>query len=381
MLNRNKLDELIRTDGGVNWWNPDLFVERILPLLPPEIEVIKNPPQESSNYNCFIYALGLSDDLDLIKDCDGFIYESLIRKFIEERVLSYTETPSEGDYVLYLDDDKEMHHLGIVNSDNTITSKWSWGPLIKHEIWDVPACYGNKIKYLKYIEPDQVKKYYYQYKNFNINMSEIILDVPLMNQPKNSPHCAVACARMLMAYYGKSFTHEDLLRNFPEIDKTQAGMAPASACLMAQEGFDVEYYTNEDLVRDVKDGDEQSLETYKKLIEYLPPDSNHQRRWREVIKFIEAGGKFIAKVLTLDDLDSFLKRGIPVRVGVRGKIFYSQPENTQNHSVVIRGMKGDEYYINDPAPRFTEPYWMKKDKLLEAWRANGSIAVVAIKNK
>lgn len=207
------------------------------------------------------------------------------------------------------------------------------------------------------------------------------ISVPLMSQPKGFSHCAVACIRMLMAYNGKLFTHDQLLKHFHEIDKTQVGITPTTAYFAVKEGFEVEYFTNQDLVDDSLKDKKQSSEDYKKLAGSLAPDSSKKKQWDQIIKFIEAGGKFFIKQLNTGDIDQFLKKGIPVRVGVKSSLLYSKPNDKGNHAVVVRGMRVNEYLINDPAPRFKEPYWIKKEKLSEAWRANGTNMIVVTKRR
>lgn len=216
-------------------------------------------------------------------------------------------------------------------------------------------------------------------------MREIILGVPLMNQPKGSFHCNVASMRMLLAYYGDKYSHEELLQHFPEIDQTQVGVSPTTALLMVKEGFEVSYSMFQgDLLKNyphLKGKTDKDLELFKEHLNYLVSEPNSQRQWEKIIKFIEAGGKFLIKQLNTKDLDSFIESKLPVRVGVKNSIFYSNPQNDGKHAVVISGMKDDQYLINDPAPRFTEPYWINKNILKEAWHANGSVATVITNRK
>lgn len=212
-------------------------------------------------------------------------------------------------------------------------------------------------------------------------MNEIILKVPLLNQPKGSFHCAVASMRMLMAYNGEKLSHDEAVKNFPEINTTQVGITPATARFLVQSGYDVTYKMHQkDLVNDeLEHKTEKDLEFLKKHLSSNNLNGSTQRQWEQILKFIEAGGSFSIELSTLDDIDSYLEKDVPVRVGVKCSIFYSNPDNEANHAVVIIGKKNDKYLINDPAPRFTESYWIGKKQLEEAWRANGSLLLVATK--
>lgn len=157
-----------------DWWRPDLFVKNTRDLLPPELKVLANPPEENRNYNCFIYAFGLQEDVEIIKETNGFIYDSLIKKFIEDGHLSRTDEVSDGDYVVYQDlvnYPNLLTHIGVLEGDKVV-SKWAWGPLTRHNLWDVPESYGHDIFYLKAISVDEARNLYNRYKGFNLKPRE-----------------------------------------------------------------------------------------------------------------------------------------------------------------------------------------------------------------
>lgn len=168
---RKLLDKIIHTDGGDNWWKPKLFELKTLNKLPKELEIIKTPPSEHKNYNCFIYALGLDTDKKIIRECGGFIYDTFFQKLINENLLEYTDNPKVGDYILYSDLKKTPNaitHVGIIGKNNLVISKWAWGPLFKHKIFDTPESYDNDISYVKAVSKERAKELYETYKDFNI---------------------------------------------------------------------------------------------------------------------------------------------------------------------------------------------------------------------
>ena len=82
-----------------------------------------------------------------------------------------TDNPIAGDYVVYQDLENypdDLTHIGVTQPDKTIISKWAWGPLVQHALWDVPASYGNTIFYIKAITPEKALDLYKKYKEFNI---------------------------------------------------------------------------------------------------------------------------------------------------------------------------------------------------------------------
>ncbi len=170
MVDRKKLDEIILRDHGNNWWNPDLFHENTLALLPAELEIVQIPPENTYNYNCFLYVLNLYNDQEIIKDCKGFLQDTFFQKMIDLGELEKTDNPMDGDYIAYQDLKRYptlITHVGVVNGAKVV-SKWAWGPLIRHDIWDVPDSYGETMWYIKSISNEKAKELYWKYKEFNL---------------------------------------------------------------------------------------------------------------------------------------------------------------------------------------------------------------------
>jgi len=169
MINRKQLDEIIMKNDTNDWWQPVLFMQNTKHLLPPELEVLIDPPPENRNYNCFLYVLGLHTNEEVLKETDGFIYDSFIKNLLTNGDLVMTETPEDGDYIVYQDLVKypeALTHVGVLQGDKVV-SKWAWGPLVKHSVWDVPAEYGDSVFYIKSIAPEQALELYEQHKSFN----------------------------------------------------------------------------------------------------------------------------------------------------------------------------------------------------------------------
>lgn len=82
-----------------------------------------------------------------------------------------TEKPEIGDIILYKNRDfpNEITHAGILEKNGVVISKWSWGPIIRYKIFDVPDFYGNDIFYVKKVNDEKAKGLYQKYKKFNIN--------------------------------------------------------------------------------------------------------------------------------------------------------------------------------------------------------------------
>jgi hypothetical protein len=110
---RKKLSELVSDANADNWWRPELFEQHTLSQIPSTLEIVTPPPTEEQNYNCFVYVLGLQHD----------------ERFLGNKGWIFTRK----------------------------LSKWSWGPLLRHKIFDVPNHYGSTVEF--YAMSEKVKDF------------------------------------------------------------------------------------------------------------------------------------------------------------------------------------------------------------------------------
>lgn len=153
-----------------DWWQPELFRNNTKQLLPPELEILADPPPEKYNYNCFLYVLGLHTNGVIITDTNGFIYDTFIRHLLTTGDLTKTTEPQDGDFVAYqdlLDYPNALTHAGVLHGKKVV-SKWAWGPLVKHDLWDVPAEYGDAIFFINAITPTTAFGLYKTNQAYNI---------------------------------------------------------------------------------------------------------------------------------------------------------------------------------------------------------------------
>jgi hypothetical protein len=89
-------------------------------------------------------------------DCFGFVFTpktpriQLLREYkhLLDPHLHDTRHPQD-DIVLYFGEDEKLKHIGIINEQNIVKSKWGIGPVFSHTIADVPASYGNTVLFLR----------------------------------------------------------------------------------------------------------------------------------------------------------------------------------------------------------------------------------------
>jgi len=149
---RKKLGELVSDENADNWWQPKLFEKHTRSQIPSELEVITPPPAEEQNYNCFVYVLGLQGDERFLGNI-GWDFtrnlDVLFDEMIGQNLLEPTEKPESKSLVVYRANNEKISHVGIMEDENIVISKWSWGPLLRHNIFDVPDHYGDTVEFYK----------------------------------------------------------------------------------------------------------------------------------------------------------------------------------------------------------------------------------------
>lgn len=125
--------------------------------------------------NCFANAFELvgSQKFRLIADVDAeaqrnvFFASSEFAPFLIGRgmLLEKNEVEAKsGDIVIYLTEEDIPKHAGTVHSqEKRIMSKWGPGVLVEHALWEVPANYGNLVKYYYRISADEAEREFIEF--------------------------------------------------------------------------------------------------------------------------------------------------------------------------------------------------------------------------
>lgn len=69
-------------------------------------------------------------------------------------MVSETKKPEKGDYIIYKNDAGNITHAGIFDTKEIIISKWSAGPVFKHNVWHVNPTYGTNLFYYLRVLPN-----------------------------------------------------------------------------------------------------------------------------------------------------------------------------------------------------------------------------------
>jgi len=169
---REELTAIIEAENGKKWWVPKEFEEHIRSKLPTSLEIISAPPSGAGNFNCFVYALGLENDHEFLGGKNP-IQQEFIKYLFNKGILNRKEEASAGDLVFYQNETGEITHGGIVQTDKSILSKWMWGALFAHALWDVPSSFGDIVFYSNPLAPDEAKKEYIEYRDSGVEIKPI----------------------------------------------------------------------------------------------------------------------------------------------------------------------------------------------------------------
>ena len=146
---RSYLSMIVCPENANNWSIADNFERNVRSVLPAELEVAAPPPLPERNYNCFVYALGLETNADFIGVTNWEYARNLGALFLRllQSDAERLGSPVPGCLCVYVADDGSLAHVGLVQDDGSVVSKWSLGPLIRHETWQVPSHYGNDVRF------------------------------------------------------------------------------------------------------------------------------------------------------------------------------------------------------------------------------------------
>lgn len=171
-INRQEITNIIEKEGGNNWWKPDLFEKNVREFLPKELEIVSPPSEHKNNYNCFVFVFGLQNDKEFLGG-NNPIQQGFIKHIINIGVLTEDTEPKEGNLIFYRNNVGEITHGGILESKDLVISKWMWGPIIIHKIWDVPSIFGEEILLFHTLRTPLIKEKYFKYKSMGVEIRPI----------------------------------------------------------------------------------------------------------------------------------------------------------------------------------------------------------------
>jgi len=119
------------------------------------IAILPEGRERMARFNCFAYALGLWNHAEYIRlvvtnNDSAVINSSTISEMLSEGVLAETDPnyASANDIVVYFDNGR-VTHAGVVGDKGLVRSKWGANEVHERAVWDVPATYGDVVRYFR----------------------------------------------------------------------------------------------------------------------------------------------------------------------------------------------------------------------------------------
>lgn len=115
--------------------------------IPHSVKLLEENIPGTAPFNCYQYAFGIRD----VRLRAGILQIFPGRDFVQYLVDHYLkevelQNVQDGDYVLY--SGSQIEHGGKIQS-GMIESKWGTGHIWRHNVYDVPADYGDMVRFFQ----------------------------------------------------------------------------------------------------------------------------------------------------------------------------------------------------------------------------------------
>lgn len=145
---RERLDKLCNPKFRL-FDDPVQFRKVFFPEFKKNLALIAPPPDGDKQYNCYGYALGLTDWVGLY----------VIAQALKNNALIRSTEPKSGDLVVYFDQsEKYIRHAARYTSDEEVKSKWAGGPVFQHYVFFCPMTYGDRVDYFRSLDAKTAKE-------------------------------------------------------------------------------------------------------------------------------------------------------------------------------------------------------------------------------
>ena len=139
---------------------------------PHEIEPLDSQ-HPIGKYTCVVHAFCLVGDKtyeDVASFGIGRVYagKEFMEFLLERRLLRELKAceAKANDLVIYFMNG-EFRHVGRINAQGKVVSKWGVGGLYAHALFEVPISYGNEVKWYIGLDADQCFNLFIQYAKYN----------------------------------------------------------------------------------------------------------------------------------------------------------------------------------------------------------------------
>lgn len=176
------------------------------------------------------------------------------------------------------------------------------------------------------------------------------LDVPLVLQTNGSVDCGLAGMAMVLQYFGKDDTLDDLKQDIP-VDKVGT-YAPQLGSYLLGRGFDVEIVTMHPKLFTLADQAMTQHAILERMLSLLETarDEQNKKTLAFFIEFLERGGNIRVGIPGPEHVAEEIKAKRPVCALLTTNFLKGSRPGLNYHFVVITGIDDQSIWYNDPLP-------------------------------
>jgi hypothetical protein len=124
-------------------------------------------PNENLRYNCVMFAFGIETDSEyflMALRCPEDVHaNTAFVQFLADRGYIVEQSSAEPKALAVYFNDGQVRHIGRVIDNDRVQSKWGIGHLYEHAIFEVPATYGDVVRFFGAIERDLVLDAFFEF--------------------------------------------------------------------------------------------------------------------------------------------------------------------------------------------------------------------------
>ncbi len=204
------------------------------------------------------------------------------------------------------------------------------------------------------------------------------LNIPIIRQTPKSDECLVANLTMVLRFLGDNIEYKEVIELMNPYKLKQGYDNQGAAIVALDRGYNTffAYHDLQVISPEIENVTEKDLERIQKNYESIPNNEENLYRRRKLlgdINIIKRGGKYSTALPTLEGVDEFLQKGMPVILSVRNRGIFLRPNGGMgNHAITITGKEGDHYFFNNSQPIEEPVSIVSRDRLLHAWYNSGA---------
>lgn len=141
-------------------------IEQLRTVYPHSIKILSGP-NDDLGYNCFMLALGIETDdkyLRMLYRCPSSVHaNTAFVQFLVDRRNILEQSNAEPKSLVVYSGKEKVEHIGLITDDGRVLSKWGTSLLYQHAIFEVPANYGDTVRFFTPMERRPVLKAFFEF--------------------------------------------------------------------------------------------------------------------------------------------------------------------------------------------------------------------------